>query len=609
MKYRLIVGLIVFSIFSLGHVWAAECDSVRLGNSTGNGVSMASSKVKGGALYLPASSMQLYAGNMLTDIYLYTVAPAQTKGCELFVTDNLEGPFLYKQAVVLEKVGWNRIKLTEPFQLDGKALYIGFVLEEGMISYALRNSEGKEYVYENGAWNLYDGIYSLAFYGVVKGDNLPRYNADWTCRKPVEYVRTGVPFAIDGTVVNKGIETIHSLTFRYIWENGEQTETIENLDIAYLDNASVTLKGPQLPESGKYSLQVDLTEVNGQADLDLSDNHSDVFSLFCLDEFVPRNLLLEVFSTEACTNCPAGHKKIDAAVEERDRIIEIGHHAAYGKDKFTIDASQEYEWFYNGSLYTPSLLLDRTDYYARYPEAYPYGNISPVCGVDDCLPTMLDEALDVPAFVSLDLTVSCASEDSYRNVTVTVKGDKLLDMFENDHSYRLTVFLTEDSLYSETQRGASGGYYHRHVARECLTESWGDEIDVQNGFEKEYKFQVPVEWNMKRMQAVAFVSEYNAQDRYACRVYNSASASLKTLIPVGLDGAQVVQPLSAYLKERTLFLPEGIGQLSLYDMCGNCLFDGKVSGQSVSLQHLPSGVYLYCMFSGETRNVGKIVLD
>ena len=116
-------------------------------------------------------------------------------------------------------------------------------------------------------------------------------------------------------------------------------------------------------------------------------------------------------------------------------------------------------------------------------------------------------------------------DDETRTVSVNVKGSQLLPVAGADMA-RLYVFLTEDSIFTTTQNGALGNFWHRHAARKSLTPSWGDVIDLQEGYEADYSFVIPEEWNIDKMTAVAFVAKYNPDDKNDCNVLNANSVDL-----------------------------------------------------------------------------------
>lgn len=584
----------------------ADADSLTLGNCQGRGVAFLSSKSDGGALYYPEQTMKMYTGNRLTDIYVYIGVPANmVKNMNVFLAgDSPETPF-YTQPAQPAKIGWNRIVLDTPYEIDGSGLYIGFTAEGLSISMAEKTADNAEYIRTDGTWEKSESIYSLALYAIVKGDNLPEYDAGWICDTPFAYAVTGNNIAVSGTVRNLAMENITNLKFIYRYGDTEQAETVEGLDIPYMGEARISLTGPQPEESGEYVMTVELTEINGHEDLNPSDNMSDGYAISVIrpEDFVQRNVILEVFSTESCPNCPEGHRVLDSATAGSDRIIEIGHHSAFYTDDYTIDASIAYEWFFNSMKYAPSILVNRTGFYDRFPDDYRNGPIAPVCGIGSSTEGILNDALNTPAMADIHLEVTSA-EDNVRDLTINVSGDRLLPL-PDDRDDRLYVFVTEDSIATTTQSGASGVYYHRHTIRQCLTDTWGDGIDLDNGFEKQYHLTVPEQWNMSRIAVVAFAGNYNPDDIFDCRIYNGAEHKLKYLLPAGLNG---ISAENVYTDGRTLIVPQCYSNVSIYDSKGVCVLQCNDNAGTVGLEQLPAGLYIYTANGSNVNRNGKILL-
>ena len=540
-----LIILLQAAISAAAQTDAAAADSVYLGNCEGRGVSMSGSDITGAALFFPQSNMRLLAGNSLEKVYLYVNYPRQAEDVQVFVTQSLDKPYDRVFPAQVSRTGWNEIVLDEPYELSGDSLYLGFTLKSCPVSYAPRRFDGPEFSLQNGKWVPYENdAYSIAIYGVVRGDELPAHNAVWQCRTPFLYAVSGQPNEIEGTVFNKGVTTINSLTFTYRYDGQTETETVEGLNIPYLGQSGIRLQGPAFAESGQYDLTVELTAVNGQPDLDDSDNASDTYHYTCLDEFVQRNALMEVFSTELCTNCPAAHAGIDYVVDGNHRIVEVGHHSGYYTDPFTVDASVDYEWFYGTMKFAPAYMMDRTNRYDRYPGMYTYGHGGPIGGVG-YLEEVIADALATPAFATVQLEVTSEGGDNYRQLTIHVTGESLLPLPEG-HDDRLFVYLTEDSIFTENQAGAAGNYYHRHSLRQSLSDTWGDPVALDEGFEKTYTVEVPREWNMKQMEVVAFVGNYNAADYNDCQVYNATSQELHSFVPTGISTTEQTTPVERH---------------------------------------------------------------
>ena len=235
----------------------------------------------------------------------------------------------------------------------------------------------------------------------------------------------------------------------------------------------------------------------------------------------PRRVLLEFFSTERCTNCPLAHSNLERLFGDGgDSIIILDHHAGFYDDALTIPESVEYEWFYNPyrGTYAPAAMFDRTCFDQQLPDIYneqvpmfdgsKASNLQPAYAQAASMPAQA-EIMIIPTY-----------DQASRKLELSVIGSTNL---ADDDNLRLNVFLAEDSIFSPTQVGAIGSYYHRHAARRCLTDTWGEAVSAGKVFDCSYTTTLPDEWNARRMEVVAFVSHYDATDRRRCQVLNAAA--------------------------------------------------------------------------------------
>lgn len=601
-----VVALLQVFILQIKATDETAPDSIFLGNCQGRGVSFAGNNVTGGALFYPQSYMESYKGNYLECIYLYVNYPSMVKSLRVFLSKNLSEPYDFIFNAQASRTGWNKINLDTPCELDGNGLYLGFIMEGSPVAFAIRRLEGQEYLLADNVWEAYENnTYSIAMYGVIRGNNLPSYDAAWDCRSPLEYALTNTPHTIEGTVTNKGIIPIHELTFTYHHDGNATTETISGLNIDYLGSSHVQLQGPSFSESGNHTLTVELSSINGNPDMMTDDNQSGTFHIQCFDEMVQRNVLMEIFSTELCPNCPAAHRVIDPLADGNERIIRVEHHAGFYTDPYTADASIEYEWFYGTMKYAPAYMVDRTNRYDRFPDIYNYGKGGPVSSVGN-VSEVLDDAFHTPAFASVNIEVANESERNYRQIHIHVSGKGLSALPENCNN-RLYVHLTEDSILTKSQASSTEEYYHRHVIRQCLTGIWGDPIDLDAGYNESYTAKIPDGWNMSQMNAVAFVGHYNEVDFNDCEVYNSASTSLKQLVPTSIAAIRGKNK-GITLKGKNLSVPDGYNHINIYFLNGIVAYSATTNHSEICLNHLPKGIYLYVATGEDGSSTGKIIL-
>ncbi len=241
---------------------------------------------------------------------------------------------------------------------------------------------------------------------------------------------------------------------------------------------------------------------------------------------VQRRVLMEIFSTERCNNCPQAHKNIERLFGDGgDSIIFLGHHAGFYTDNFSLEESIDYEWFYtpNRGTYAPAAMMDRTCGSDLLPNVFTDGVPIFNGAKASCLQPAYEMAAETPAYARVQ--VETEFEQETRELSISVSGALLRELpMVND--MRLNLFLTEDSVFTQTQSGSIGSYYHRHLARHCFTTSWGEAVEMEGEFIRSYSISLPLEWNERRIQVVAFVTNYNPEDRNNCQVLNAAATTI-----------------------------------------------------------------------------------
>lgn len=511
-------------------VFAAD-ERLMLGNSTGNPVTYlpVSADYAGSALYYPSSLMSAYKGCAVTELQVALNASSDGNGVlRVFVTRDLSGKPDYEQTLTSWKRSWNTVVLDNPYIIDGSDVYIGYeVSGQRYLAYCNSFVTNEEWVKrDDKGWVKYDDIYSAAISAVVTGDDLPKNNVRLGTVHMPGYALTGKNVEYRGEFRNLGATDVSSLTFTYIVDGMEYgTETVNSLNVKPREAGAFSLYGPVFEKEGEYAVRLHVSAVNGGDDAVAGDNISAVKKTLCRNSFTKRKVLLEIFSTEKCSSCPGAHKSISAALEGRDDFVEIGHHAGFYTDKFTVDESTEYEWFYTETrgTYAPAMMLDRTNFGESYPEIYK--DDVPVISADGGYAKMfIDEAVAIPAFATVDIDADMNLAD--RKLDLHIEGTQLLPV-SGDGNVMLYVWLTEDNIFTETQSGSVGDFTQRHVARRSLTPTWGTPVDLTAGYSENFSTEIPADWDIDNMRVVAFVAMYNPDDKNGCRVLNSESVSLK----------------------------------------------------------------------------------
>lgn len=482
------------------------------------------SGTSGAAVHYGVTTMKAYQGCTITELRVDLGAASGTDSIRAFVASSLTGQPLAEQRFTSTGAGWATIVFDQPYTVTGEAVYIGYEMQ-GLktMRYSTALVPGEEWVRKRDSdWQRYKGDNAASFYAIVTGENLPQHNICLRQSVLPEYAQTGKALTLGGDIINLGTEAVTDVTVSLV-ANGETvgTQTISGLRVKNRRLGTFSLDGLTLPAAGDYELQLVVTAVNGEADADPSDNTSRTVSVLCRDTFTARRTLMEVFSTERCTNCPTAHDNIEQSLADKTDIIEVGHHAGFYTDWLTVDASTDYEWFYRkGNLHAPALMFDRTSHFDNYPEIYT--DTVPVTDVGN-LATLYAAATAVPALATVDLQTSY--DQAARTLSVSVSGEQLLPISQPD-SIRLNVWLTEDSIFSTSQAGSGGTFYHRHALRRLLTPTWGETYSLDDAGTRTYTTTIDTEWNASRMSVVAFLANYDSTDKYNCRVLNAARVAV-----------------------------------------------------------------------------------
>lgn len=189
----------------------------------------------------------------------------------------------------------------------------------------------------------------------------------------------------------------------------------------------------------------------------------------------------------------------------RDDVVWAAHHVGYRTDELTISPSSSYMNF--GVTGAPMCTLDRmvVSSDSSYP-AFSIGYTSAAQG-GSMVKEYMDGLVAVPTFAKVD--VSCAYDESSRQLTVTAKGERN-GIFEQLHpNVCLTMFITEDNVTAKTvQTGTTDDYTHDHVLRAVLTDTFGDDVTWNgNAFESTKTVTLDGSWKPADITAIAFISK------------------------------------------------------------------------------------------------------
>ena len=254
----------------------------------------------------------------------------------------------------------------------------------------------------------------------------------------------------------------------------------------------------------------------------------------------------------------------------------VTHHCGFGTDDFTIDESKEYTCFYK-TLFAPAFMLDRRNL-GPQGAGDQYGNShTPVVAIRTNLAQLIDYALKVPAFATIGL--EAAYDENTRKLTISTEGQAVLPIPGNDS--RLNIFITEDSVAAIRQNGVEGPYLHNQTIRNVLTGTWGEAVDLEQGFTNRHETVLPEEWNAKNINVIAFLSNNDEADLNNRFIYNSAARQL--FQRSGIDGNTPAEhDIKVYSGEGKLRITGAYKSMQIYDL----------AGKRIDESSLKAGIYL-----------------
>ncbi len=580
-----------------------------------------------GGIRLPEELMARLKGNRITEIWFAVGKTPTRQENYVFISKELGfTDFDCKQTVEKVDSGWNQVKLEKPFEITGENLYVGFRMVSSGEVFSMDGRADNDLVNfirltqkeddPTCSWQHQSGG-NINIYVVVQGSNLPQNDLAIESIMTKPYAKANDEKPVKIWVRNRGAADIHDIEAKvYIDGNLDRQFEVNGLNIGKNQLSLLALGSVAMGTSGLHDLKVVVTKVNGASDDNELDNAQWKENIICKKEYSDRKVLLEHFSTMKCVNCPSAHLTIEDALFYREDVIHVVHHSAYGSDPLTIDASNDFTFFYsNGSqssVYAPGCMLDRTNMSkygatdgaestlgpAFFPQRATFGKL-------------VDESLSRPAYVTVDITPSYDRET--RKLTVEVSGGLPggdADKYLKGSDIRLNIFLTEDSIVGY-QAGASHPqhYIHNAAIRQVMTPVWGDRIEFNGaGYKsKEYQCILPDAWMPRQMHIIAFLSHYNPSNPNNCEVFNANIADMSHLTASGIEELwHEEESGNVRVVGSNLWLNGASSAYRIYNLNGEQVAGGAGHKGAIDLSGLPKGVYVCKIATRSGINVIKL---
>ena len=392
---------------------------------------------------------------------------------------------------------------------------------------------------------------------------------------------------------------------------------------------------------GKTKLQVSLLEVNGVALKEPSVQSADL-EILKKDEAYERTTLVEIFTSEACPNCPGSVQLVEKLLNSpenasvKKRFAVVAHHAFVAPDFLVLPYSKGLEPFYGVAGAGGDLKFfhagSPTNMFDRKPQSvlvHSKGQNSSIYGIVDNqkdFNKIAEATKNDPAYVRLQVKPWFNKESNLLKVEVSGRASTRLD---RSRPVYLTIMMTQDNIKVRNQLGTKPGFKHNNALRyvdeagfkgtEVKFDEKGDftftkHIQINTTKAKEGTLpanQFLLEGNnktaedlMKDVNVIAFLHYYqelptlNDVERNDPRLLKNEvlNVAQRYVSLTNLDGVETVTPqdVQVTVEDGAVRVSTPVSDLQVYDMTGRLVpATGLTAGAYVVRLELMDGSEMF----------------
>lgn len=405
-----------------------------------------------------------------------------------------------EEAVANTQKGWNDVTLATPVTIeDGVDYLICYDFTSVPGKYPLATDLGANptggvdggcLMYGNlgqggtGWYNFGTQYGNFCIQAVVKGGSFPDEDITISSFTSAKFVQAGQNIAYSYTIKNNGNNIPSAYTIDVMLDNNV-IATAET-PIA-LTNSPQTVNGnatiPADAASGKHTLAVKVTKINGQAPTEYTEDDIAGMDVSVYAESMLRQKnLVEEFTSTKCPNCPLAWPVLEALTELRNDIVIMAHHdnIPTSGDPMVCDESLALSNTYNQTG-DPCAMFNR--YYETNTELNSAQTITLGIGyypqyvnqAAEILNQVIENSNTIPSFASINIKSEYNESTRELNVEVYGNGANGFNEIMGEDAV-LSVFLTEDGIQS-AQSGGDRDAIHNHVTRKALSDAFGGAIN------------------------------------------------------------------------------------------------------------------------------------
>ncbi len=432
-----------------------------------------------------------------------------------------------------------------------------------------------------------------------------------------EFVMNTTDVAITGVVENRGANPLTSFILDWSTATQSGTYTFDGLNIAPFETYNFSHPVELEVGMGNEDLDVVISETNGVADADPSDN-SGAKLVHALLFNPSKKVLVEQGTGTWCGWCPRGHVFSEYMAETYPNSIEVAVHNADPMANSTYDSGMGARI---GGY--PSGLVDRF--------------------FMDIDPSQFEEAylqrIDQQTFA--DVSVDLDYNHTTRNLQMTINANFAATVAGN---FRLNALVVEDNVtgtassynqtnyYSGGSAGPMGGYeslpnpvpasqmvYH-HVGRRIMG-GWNgtagtipSQVEPSTTYSTTYSLTLPTSWDHTEISVVGLI--INQADESIVNAQESGEIlSVAEQVEYGFSFELFPNPASDFVNVALQIEKPGVVLYDVYDMTGKLVKSiqaGTLSAgeyfQTVDVSELESGLYFVSILINGNQITRKLAV-
>ncbi|MDE5881520.1 MAG: hypothetical protein K2H60_07290 [Muribaculaceae bacterium] len=380
----------------------------------------------------------------------------------VFIANALDGTYLYEQEVECPATPFSPVyaELNEPFKIptDTK-VYVGVYFTLTSPNNVPVVVDSSAHVNTLGGWvgilsntsptwsweNIADYYGFLTLGATIRATSMPKNSVSLLAidGQPISYQNE--PLSFQFLLQNNGVNVINTLTVEYGIEGetpiSQELSLEEPLELNQHLIAGVMDFVATQPTK-KSDINVTITRIDGVENTASDRTASYPVTIVAEDKGLPRNIVIEEFTSTSCVYCPVGYTAMEKIREEYTdgSIIPVCIHVnSPGRDPMT---ATTYNNVFNNYCKegVPSAVINRA--YDIYP-------------VYDNLIEMATQLRALPGIASV--TAEASIKEGTRELTIDTKTKFAFDYADGDQNFILAYGITENDLGPYTQQNGYAG--------------------------------------------------------------------------------------------------------------------------------------------------------